>query len=217
MFIEKAVENMTGIEVYRTSDKEVFDEETDYDLYIFDGMLPAKLPENGSILCINCDKCDMFKSDGEVSGTRITLGDCEVTTYIADKKIGVNKSYTYELPSWAKAYMQTGKKDSKVCGFYGIYDGIKVATIGFDLHQTDFGLTAEFPILVSNLTGYLLDGSLIEDTSYTAGDSIMLHGSTKGSHLSLVYPDGKVTNIAASEVAGSYLQLDTPGLYTVSQ
>lgn len=217
MFIEKAVENMAGIEVYRTSDKEVFDEETDYDLYIFDGMLPAKLPDHGSILCINCDKCDMFKSDGEVSGTKITLGDCEVTTYIADTKIGVNKSYTYELPSWAKAYMQTGKKDSKVCGFYGIYDGIKVATIGFDLHQTDFGLTAEFPILVSNLTGYLLDGSLIEDTSYTAGDSIMLHGSTKGSNLSLVYPDGKVTNIAASEVAGSYLQLDTPGLYTVSQ
>ena len=68
------------LKVYRTSDKEVFDEETDYDLYIFDGMLPAKLPDNGSILCINCDKCDMFKSDGEVSGTKITLGDCEVTT-----------------------------------------------------------------------------------------------------------------------------------------
>ena len=58
---------------------------------------------------------------------------------------------------------------------------------------------------------------LIEENLYKAGDSIMFHGSTKGSNLSLVYPDDKTRSIAASEVAGSYMQLDVVGLYSVSQ
>ena len=43
MFIEKAMDNIAGVTVYKTSDEAVFDEDTDYDMYIFDGKIPDNI------------------------------------------------------------------------------------------------------------------------------------------------------------------------------
>ncbi len=219
MFIEKAMDNIAGVTVYKTSDEAVFDEDTDYDMYIFDGKIPDNIPKKGSLLFINCKKSEFFKNKKSVENTKLILEDCDITTYVSGVRIGVNKSYVYHTPHWAKSYIRAAgkEKDSLSAGFYGIYDGRKIATIGFDIHQTDFGLQAEFPILISDMADYMLDGSLLEDVTYTSGDNVVLHGSTKGSAISIIQPDGSRKNISASQAAGTYIQVDNPGLYNVSQ
>ncbi len=92
-----------------------------------------------------------------------------------------------------------------------------MAVLGFDLHDTDFGLQAEFPILVSEMAGYLLDTGLTEETSYVAGDSILIHGQSTGSDLTVIRPDQSREQIAASEAAGSYMEVSQLGIYQVSQ
>ncbi len=57
LYLEKAFGNISGVEVYRTSDLGVFetDDADGYELYIFDGMLPEELPESGNYLFVNCE------------------------------------------------------------------------------------------------------------------------------------------------------------------
>ena len=45
----------------------------------------------------------------------------------------------------------------------------------------------------------------------------MLHGSTKGSELTLTEPDGETKTLDASQAAGSYVQVTQSGIYEVSQ
>jgi hypothetical protein len=212
LFVEKAFSNLSGVEVYRTSDEGVFDTEegAGYDLYIFDGMLPQTLPENGNFLFINCQAEGYFDVSGQVESTKISILDSEVTTYTADATFGVNASDVYELPGWATAFLQAG---DQVAGFYGSYNGHRLATFGFDLHKTDFALQAEFPILISELSDYLLDGGLTEKVSYVTGESILLHGNSNASELTIYNPDGTTDEISA----GSYVEKQQPGVYRVVQ
>lgn len=214
LFVEKAMNNLAGMEVYRSSDLDVLEDAEEYDLYIFDGMVPEKLPQSGNVMFINCDYPQIFEQSGSIEGKKLTLLQSDVTEYIAEKKFGVNKARIYTVPSWGTGYLE---QDGNCVGFYGIYDGRRIAVMGFDLHQTDFGLQAEFPVLMSGLSYYLLGGSLTEKNSYTVGDSILLHGSTKGSDLTLSYPDSSTRTLEASEVSGSYIEITAPGLYGVSQ
>ncbi len=216
LFVEKALTNLSGIELYRTSDKELAesDSKEGYDLYIFDGMVPDILPSSGSLLFINCEHQELFINCGKVQGRMLTFVDSEVTYYVADSRFGVNESFIYQVPSWGTGFLKTGNDSA---GFYGIYDGRKIAVLGFDLHQTDLGLQAEFPVLMSGLADYLLDSGLADKNSCTAGDSIMLHGSTKGSEMILTEPDGEKRTIEADKAAGSYVQVTNTGVYEVSQ
>ena len=216
LFVEKAFTNLSGIELYRTSDQTLTESDSggEYDLYIFDGIVPAELPSSGSFLFINCEHEDFFKNCGKVRGKMLTFVDSEVTFYIAGSKFGVNESRIYKVPGWGTGFLKAGDESA---GFYGVYDGHRIAVLGFDLHQTDLGLQAEFPVLMSGLADYLLDGGLTEKNIYTAGDSIMLHGSTAGSELILTGPDGISRTVEALKAAGSYVQVTDPGIYEVSQ
>lgn len=227
LFVEKAFTNLSGVDLYRTSDKSLAEAalesdsiDTDagsdegYDLYIFDGIVPESLPASGSLLFINCEHGDLFQSCGKVEGKMLSFVDSEVTSYISDRTFGVNESEIYDVPGWGTSFLRSGNDSA---GFYGIYDGRRMAVLGFDLHQTDLGVQAEFPVLMSGLADYLLDSGLAERNSYIAGESIMLHGSTRGSDLTLIKPDGEKQMVEASEASGSYLQVTQTGVYKVSQ
>lgn len=216
LFVEKAFDNLSGAEVYRTSDLGVFDtaEGAGYDLYIFDGMIPEKLPDTGNFMFFHCAPEDLFEASGSVEGTRLTILNSDVTYYTADTSFGVNSADVYHVPAWGTPILKAGEQ---AAGFYGIYNGHRMAVLGFDLHETDFGLQAEFPILISELSGYLLDGGLTEKTSYVTGESILVHGIGSGSDLTVLCPDGSTETIPAVEAAGTYLEKQQPGVYQISQ
>ena len=219
LFVEKAFSNLAGTEVYRTSDPETALGGDSYDLYIFDGLLPQTLPEEGNFLFLNCrapeqDGEALFAAAEEAEGTRFTLQDTEATSYVAGATVGVNRSWIYELPAWGNALLS----GSAGCGgFYGSYDGHRMAVIGFDLHQTDFALTAEFPVLIADLAGYLTEGSLVSSSSYETGESLILYGSTAGGNLEVTDPTGTLTAVESDNAYGAYLQVETTGIYRVSQ
>ena len=139
--------------------------------------------------------------------------DSDITLNLADHKVGVNKSLTYEIPSYARPYLMCGEECT---GFYGIYGGHKVVTLGFDLHQTDLGLQTDFPVLISQFADYLLQGSLVDKNSYVIGSSAPIYPNVKGDDLSIAYPDGKKDALSISEM-GSFLSLDQLGIYTIRQ
>ena len=247
LFLEKAFSNLPGVTLFRTSDPETAltggrpedaaggqggqknrdgagsgsgsgHQDSQYDLYIFDQLVPDELPENGACLFVNCDFGDIIKHTDTVQGVRLTLTESDAAAHIAGKSFGVNETYVYETPGWAAGFISVpGRTSRETAGFYGTWDGRKIGVLGFDLHQTDFGLQAAFPIMISNLADQLLGSGLVDDTLFTAGQSIMLHGSSRGGNLFLEQPDGTTREIPADQAAGSYMEAEQTGLYRVSQ
>lgn len=214
VFIEKALGNLPGIELERSDDLGVLKNSPDYDLYIFDGIIPDEFPKTGSCLLINTEMDSVVESSASEKGCILEIEESDVTSFIEDGKIGVNKTKIFDVPTWGDSFLK-GNKGS--AGFCGNYEGRKIAAIGFDLHQSDFCLQVEFPILMSNLSDYLLGGGIVDSDYFTVGDSIMLHGNSKGEDINIITPSGKTKGIEAINGVGSYFEVDEMGIYSVSQ
>lgn len=214
LFLEKAFGNIQGVTVFKTDDEKVIDDNEKYDLYIFDGIVPKVLPESGNFLFVNCESEKYVISSESLKSINLNVEDTEISSYIKNTTIGVNETLSYELPTWAKAFITS---DDKVAAYYGTTDGHKIATMGFDLHQTDFGLKMEFPILIAGLSEYLMDGGLVEENSYINGESAIIHGNSMGDKVAVSNRGSNVKEFDVLESSKNYLQLEQTGIYNVTQ
>mgnify|MGYP004509392865 CR=1 FL=1 len=115
---------------------------------------------------------DATDATGREEHVALTVSDTEITSGIKDFTIGVNETYTYEVPEWATGFLWAGKK---CAGYYGEHDGLRVVVVGFDLRESDFPLQAEFPVFMANALSFLNDSSLLAQNVYTAGEKIVYH------------------------------------------
>lgn len=163
VFLEKALSMDDLVTVYKSDDIRVLNQtEESYDLYVFDGIpLPNSLFDNISqtagILFLNYNK-DFYgqgyiEPAGEVKNAVLSFEESSITKYIEDYSFGITASYTYHLPDWGTAFLKDA--EGNVAGYYGAADR-PVAVLGFDIHNTDLALQAEFPIFMSQLCDELL-------------------------------------------------------------
>lgn len=217
LFLEKALLNLAGIEVYRTGDiTQIPSDENSFDLYILDGItcLESDLPEQGNLLLINSSVDGITREKEHLSNRILTFSEGELTGYIAKKEFGVNAASAYELPAWGNQFITSGDSTT---GYFGEHDGRRIAVMGFDLHQTDLGLQAPFPVLISNMMEYLLERGLVSQDYFLAGDQVLLNGSSRGENLEIRKPDGTADTMEPSSVSTIYTGADDLGVYEVSQ
>lgn len=154
-FLEQALRIKEELSIFKTDDPEIT---TGYDLYIYDGLFPAELPEEGAILLLNAPSGQYEWLTGEASEASgyLTFKEHASTRYLAGFQTGFAGWQTYELPLWGEAFFGDGA--GGVVGFTGVHpEGNRIAVWGIDLHAGDFPLQSEYPIFLSELTALLLD------------------------------------------------------------
>lgn len=136
VFIEKALSNIKGIELYKANSADT--NINGYDLYIFDGIYPKQLPSSGSILAINPTKENLIvKAKGIIKGGQGMFLKNAITNYIGGAQINVAELGDLELPYWGDSLIEVDKKSA---AFAGDDKGRKIGVIAFDLHKSDFPL-----------------------------------------------------------------------------
>ena len=214
MFLEKAVMNIPWVDLYKTSQLSAVGKSEEYDLYIFDGKLPETLPEQGNILYVNPGSWGDIVQAETLSNVSVAFTDTELTRYIAGDSFGVTAGKAYERPIWADGFLTSG---SSCLGYYGETAGRRVAVLGFDIHQSDLALQADFPILISNLMDYMMVSGMVSEDYYATGDKIVFNGNINGSDLTVQDPNGVSSVLAAAAATNAYTDTDQAGVYTVSQ
>lgn len=168
LFIEKAFSIIDNVELYKSNPGDEIQGE--YDLYIYDGVLPASLPSKGSILLINPPKdSEIAGVNGEIEGGTAKALQHSLTKYLENTTFSVARLKNIELPYYADKLLEV---DGNAAAFVGQLKQRKTAVIGFDLHNSDFVLTPEYPIFMHNLAGYLINISSGEKSVYKSGESI---------------------------------------------
>lgn len=175
LFIEKAFSIIDNVELYKSNPGDEIQGE--YDLYIYDSNMPEKLPTKGSIMLINPPTGigignGIINVAGEIEGGSAKAEQHLLTKFIQNTSFGVSKLKSIEVPYWADKLLDV---EGNAAAFIGQTKDRKVAVLAFDLHNSDFVLTPEYPIFMHSIAGYLINVSMGEKSVYKSGEAVALN------------------------------------------
>lgn len=211
IFLEKAISLNKGVDLYKSN--EVIENLNGYDLYVFDGMLPKELPDDGNIIMLNPSNNQLFNVlDTKKEGELKLLND-DLFRYVKlDFVLGEAKQL--EAPKWAIPVLIF---DDEPVIFKGQKDKQKYIVCGFDIHNTDLPLKVDFPILIQNMLDYTLNLSRQEKTSIASGESIEIDILPKAENIYVISPNGEKEKIGPPFPLPPYTNTDETGVYTIKQ
>lgn len=218
VFLEKAIQTVPNLTLYKTNRVENLSKEEKFDLYIFDGMIPDVLPEKGNLFFVNPKDSvkELFtvRKEEKKGGYIKAAGNDKLTKDITDWEFGVNKFQHLEKPNWAETILTIGKDSA---GFYGTTKNREVAVLGFDIHESDVALQPEFPIFMYRLLEQCLDTKLVGSPNMIAGDKVHLSSRAANQPI-IIQSNGKeIDSFQPSGTKVVYDKLVTAGIYEIIQ
>lgn len=213
VFLEKALNTLKDIELFKTLPGEKVSEE--FDLYISDGDIQGDIPKKGNLLFINPQQDNtFFKIGQELVGGKASIVTHASTKYMNNSDFIISSLKDIEIPYWASPLLKVGENDA---AFAGELKGQKIAVVGFDLHNSDFPLTPEFPIFINNMISYLIDRDTMTSTKYNCGDEIEITPLPEAEKLFIKSPNNKKTELDSKYPIRPFENTYSPGIYEISQ
>lgn len=224
-YLETALSKLPNVDLWTASmadyerNSEGSPEGKPWDLIVFEGELPADLP-NVPILAIAPERSSPV---GQVNGTLTNPGigtlnpDEPILSFVDLSTLHIAETARMTLPDWARSVIP-GPRGAPLL-YVGERDGLRTAVLAFDPRLSDLPLQVAFPVLLANLTGELLGGSPAPIDSIRPGDPVELTIRPGVTALRVTGPDGSVQELVPGVDGGStvtYSATDTPGVYTVT-
>jgi len=215
LFLEQLLASLPGIQPFRAlpaADGTLQIPSDPFDLYIFDGYIPAELP-NSNLLLINPTTNPFFEVGEIIKEIKdIQVNENTLTRYVDWKTVHVLQAHKVTTPSWANVLIES---DSNPLVFTGETKGQRLAVLTFDLRESDLPLQIAYPILFSNLINYLAPPSAFDSSqSLQAGESLTLVPPTDAERVVIASPSNKTFTLAAGQTLFS--QTDELGYYAVN-
>lgn len=197
-----------------------------YGLYIFDGYNPNELPVDGSVWLINID--DGVMSDyGFSLQDSLDYGNVGVLVDVNERSNTLLNSLkanltgdTFYVTSYQKYSLYNNFTTVLSCECNPILfvgntnSGNREVVFAFDIHNSNLPLSMDFIILVNNLVNYSFP-TILENTSYEAGDSLVVNVLAGCSSIEVITPSGLNTYLDTSGAISEYL-LSEAGTYNIN-
>lgn len=201
LFLERALASLPDVELARLSPDQPLPQEP-YDLLVCDGPITATLPA-GNLWVIG----PYGGASGVFTDTRITRVEQghPVLRYVEWRDVHVMRAWRVDPPPGARVLVEA--EGGPLLLVADRPDG-RLAVLTFDLHESDLPLRVAFPILVANLSGWLLrTGSAAATASLPPGALLPVRADPHAERIEVVGPDGAPWSPLAP--------LDRVGLYRV--
>lgn len=213
VFIEKVISLTNGIELFKAGIDDIEDVKG-YQLYIYDGFIPEKLPDDGNVMILNPPENSLFEIVKEVENPQVEDFDDEIFQYVKDFDFSIGKTKILNIPAWGKEILRFKEGTG---AFAGQYQNRRVLVAGFDIHNTDMPLTPAFPIFMTNTLNWLLPSTVRNVDSVFSGDGISFNLDPKAQEAYVTTPTGRNIKIAPPFPAMVFDDTGEAGLYTLSQ
>lgn len=211
VFLEKAFGVIENTEVYKTNDVSNISSSDEFDLYVFDNLMPDSIPSKGSLLFINPSSNELFNvmKGGEIGQAKAVKR--AVSSYLEDTQFTLSEYNILETPYYGKNILTIN--DNSI-GFKGELNDRKIAALSFDLHSSDFALKKEFPILIYELGEELISTGMVYSNNFKSGEKVIVKSSDYESEIEVTYPNGNISSVKAGDEIKSYNGL---GIYKLNQ
>jgi hypothetical protein len=192
---------------------------TSWDLIIFEGNVPAELPDVPTLLVGPPKTTPLGTVDGTIKNPGIgsLSPDEPILRYVDLTTTHISEAAQLELPDWARMVIP-GPKVAPLL-YAGVRANVPSAVLAFEPRNSDLPLQVAFPILMANLTGELMGGSAAPTDALKPGDPVSLPLPGGATGLRVERPDGSVVELAPGTEgapAVTFTQTDLLGVYTAT-
>lgn len=185
-------------------------------LTILDGVVPPSLPPGNLFFIAPPRSTAFFSVTGELDfpALRPAPGTEPLLRDVSLSDVSVLKAVKLAPGAWARV---VADGDGGPLLLAGERDGRRIVVLAFDLHQSDLPLQVAFPLLLSNIVGYLAPGSGAEAAQLAPGQPLAIPVDPSIADVRVTRPDGTTTAVPVQNGQAIYADTDALGPYTVEQ
>ena len=214
VFLEQILSLLPQVELYK-GDLDNIENLQGYYLYIFDGLIPDSIPEDGHILVFNPPVSNpLINVENDIEVTSIYSSGGALLEFIDQIKFDIAVTKKMSTPSWGQVVLNSEETPLIIAGERGEQ---KVIVFGFDLHQTDLPVITEFPIFIYNTIKWFIPEKIHNLEKVAAGDTIEFQISPESKEVSIVKPGGEFEKLAPPFPVQPYNNTNEIGIYTLRQ
>ncbi|MCB0116824.1 MAG: VWA domain-containing protein, partial [Caldilineaceae bacterium] len=190
------------------------------DLTIIDGSLPVTMPlPAGNLLIVGpVRSSELFSVTGELDQPDPLAVD-RSDPLLANVNLGeisILRSASIVTPAWARPLVVDAADSTSPLLFAGELGDRRVAVLTFDLRRSDLPLQVAFPILLSNLTGWLAASSAQTPTALDPGQPLAFAPPLTVDAVNIVRPDGVSVRVLPEQGRVQFADTDALGLYQIT-
>ncbi|MGQ9829727.1 MAG: vWA domain-containing protein [Roseiflexus sp.] len=188
---------------------------------IFDRVVPDTLPTGNLFFIAPPRSTDFFSVTGvvEFPMLRPSVSAIEGQTPPLLRNVGVSdvnvlRAARIDPGIWARVLVEG---DGSPMLLAGEREGRRIVVLAFALQDSDLPLQIAFPLLISNIIGYLAPGSGLEAAQITPGQPLIVAVDPSATAAHVIRPDGRVEAMQIRDGQAIYAETGTPGPYLVEQ
>ncbi len=232
-FFKAAIDAILDSEITVITPEEYPEHEGIYGLYIFDSYTPEVLPD-ASVWLINSDKSIADTGFGvrgkvDLEGSAPIVRSYSSATNVREllEMVDGDDIYITNYVKYSGMYLNFAtlfSYDSNPLIFAGTNGlGNRQVVVGFDIHQSNIALTADFVVLLGNLLDYSFP-NIIDEVNYTVGEEAIVNVVANAENIKAIAPsgkevyaesDGSIATFKLSEVGSYDVSMDIAGVKTV--
>lgn len=216
VFLEKVLSLLPAGAVSRVAPRRYLAVDVDqYDVVVFDGYAPDVLPRGNSLI-ISPTESALFTLEGEMTRPVIRgwERDDPLLRFVDFKDVAIARALRVTPPGWMRTLISS---DAGPLMLAGEQNGQRVVLIPFDLRQSNLPLSAAFPILMSNMLGYLEPPTQATQRDLRPGDSVAISPLPQTEEIVVRQPGGQSQTMLGEGRSIQFTSTTQPGLYTVLQ
>lgn len=223
-FLATAIETLSGVKPTVVSIEKYDASVSGYELYIYDGYSPARLPSDGTVW--------LFGVQSSIPDSGFNVQGENEFEYA--EKLDYTKASSTTVKKLLKGVVRSDVYISKYIK-YGLYsnfttllsyrnipavftglnmNGNREVVFAFKLSDSNFPLLADFTILFKNLLNFSFP-AVIDDVSYACGDTAAINVIAGCDSLKVTSPSGKVSYLG-TDGSVAELKLAEVGVYNIT-
>jgi hypothetical protein len=183
---------------------------------IFDGVVPATLPPGNLFFIAPPASTEFFSITGQIDfpALRPSPNEEALLRHISLSEVSVLKASRLVPGAWARVVVDG---DGGPMLLAGERDGRRIVVLGFSLQQSDLPLQVAFPLLISNIVGYLAPGSGAEAALLTPDQPLAIPVDASITEVRVTRPDNVVVPITPQNGQAIFADTAQLGPYMVEQ
>jgi Ca-activated chloride channel family protein len=187
------------------------------DLWIFDRVVPDKLPK-GNMLLISLNESTewmTYLGQKEINQTtKVTNDKHTLLQYVDWRNVYVSQATSVEPITGMESLVKAGDNDVL---FAGDINGRKTVLLGFDLHHSDFPLQTGFPIFIQNVVSWLSPTQSLPLASGYPGEHVTLFLTPGAEKRVVTLPHGEKEELSVEATSFLYQIPEQTGLYHLEE
>ena len=213
LFVEQVLRSLPGVQTFRGSADNKQLPGDPFDLYVFNGWLPNRLPD-GDMLIINPPSSTPLFAVGPpieaASDIEIVDSESPITDFVDLDEMSLLQFRQVEA-DWAAPLIRTAEGDILLAGEA---NARQIAILSFDIRDSNLPLLIAYPILMANLLDWFSPVDIVSlPDGLSVGDPLVIQPPLLADDVRITLPTGETRDLPVNGSALVFTDTNQLGLY----